>query len=58
MGKKNMFVFLNGNIELYKFGKGVSLSSQDDGDERWSSGIGHSYLKYCHFFLRLKRNGT
>ena len=29
-GKKNRFFFLNENIEHYKFGKGVSLSSQGD----------------------------
>ena len=44
-------LFLNENIEHYKFGNGVSLSSQGDRDGRWSSGIEHSYIKCCYFSL-------
>ena len=50
-GKKTWEFFLDENIEHYEFEKGVSLSSQGDRDGRWSSGIGHSYIKYCYFSL-------
>ena len=43
--EKNMgFFFFNENIEHYKFGKGVNLSSHGDRDGRWSSCIGHSVI--------------